>query len=126
MSGSGRVAKVTVTFATRPEPDTVLSSFYARVRPGGPGWRPITDRLGVEPEAIPGGWVALSNWFAGIVAVYATLFGIGKLIFGATLLGLGLLALALLAFLWIARSFKSEPIAPASSAAADERTLRAA
>ena len=36
----------------------------------------------------------LMDWAAGCVLVYATLFGVGKIIFGETALGLGLLALA--------------------------------
>jgi hypothetical protein len=42
---------------------------------------------------------------AGIIAVYSTLFGIGKIVFGYTGLGIGLLAIAAVAFLWIARTF---------------------
>ena len=65
-------------------------------------------RLGLEPGPIPGGWIAGTNWVAGIVAVYASLFGIGKVIFGEVALGAGLLALATAAFLWIGRSFRAE------------------
>ncbi|HUS61454.1 MAG TPA: hypothetical protein VMY34_04600, partial [Acidimicrobiales bacterium] len=35
-----------VTFATKPEPDATLDSFYQRVRPGGPGWAVVSARLG--------------------------------------------------------------------------------
>jgi Na+/proline symporter len=96
-----------VTFATSPEPDSVLRSFYTRVRPGGPGWARISQAAGYGREQIPGGALAWTNWIAGIVAVYATLFGIGKLVFGETSMGLGLLLLAAVAFLWIARSFRT-------------------
>jgi len=40
--------------------------------------------------------------------VYATLFGLGKLVFGQLGAGLGLLAIAAAAFAWIARSFRSD------------------
>jgi hypothetical protein len=43
------------------------------------------------------------------VAVYSTLFGIGKLVLGDLLEGLILLAIAAVAFSWIARSFREEP-----------------
>ena len=56
----------------------MLASFYERVRPGGPGWAHVSERLGLRTESIPGGALAWTNWVAGIVAVYATLFGIGK------------------------------------------------
>ena len=94
------------TFLTRPESDAVLDAFYRRVRPGGPGWAAVSARLGFGREAIPGGALAWTNWIAGIVAVYATLFGIGKIIFGFTGAGLGMLAVAAAAFYWISRSFK--------------------
>jgi Na+/proline symporter len=97
-----------VTFATPPETDAVLDAFYRRVRPGGPGWITVSTRLGFGPEPIPGGALAWTNWLAGIIAVYATLFGLGKLIFGYIGSGLALLFIATLAFAWIARTFRSE------------------
>src|SRR6266496_4301522 len=92
---------LTVTFMTSPEPDSVLEAFYRRVRPGGPGWRRIAESAGFGREGIPGGALAWSNWIAGILAVYSTLFGIGKVIFGNLLQGGIMLAIALAAFLWI-------------------------
>jgi solute:Na+ symporter, SSS family len=102
------VVWVSVTFMTAPEPESKLESFYQRVRPGGRGWRRISDRLGYGGESIPGGALAWTNWLAGIVAVYASLFGIGKLIFGETMTGLIMLAVAVLAFAWIAKAFREE------------------
>ena len=102
------VAWVATTFLTSPEPNAVLDSFYRRVRPGGPGWRQVSERLGFGRESIPGGALAWTNWIAGIIAVYATLFGLGKLVFGELGAGLGLLAIAAAAFAWIARSFRSD------------------
>ena len=95
---------LSVTFLTSPEPDSILNSFYRRVRPGGPGWATVSKRLGYGREPIPGGRLAWVNWIAGIVAVYGTLFGIGKLIFGEIVPGIVLCAIALIAFAWIARS----------------------
>jgi solute:Na+ symporter, SSS family len=99
---------LTVTFVTAPEPEPVLDAFYRRVRPGGPGWRAVSERLGYGRESIPGGAIAWTYWIAGVVAVYATLFGIGKIIFGDLSSGLILLAVAVGAFLWIARGFRGE------------------
>lgn len=104
---------VTVTFLTKPEPDVVLESFYRRVRPGGPGWARISAQLGFGREGIPGGALAWTNWVAGIVAVYGTLFGIGKLVFGEVLFGTILLVIAGVAFAWIARSFRADRPGPA-------------
>jgi Na+/proline symporter len=106
------VVWVATTFLTRPEPAATLDAFYRRVRPGGPGWAAVSERLGYGREAIPGGALAWTNWIAGIVAVYSSLFGIGKIIFGETGLGIGMLALAAAAFAWIARSFRGEEAPP--------------
>jgi SSS family solute:Na+ symporter len=100
------VAWLAVTLLTRPEPDAVLDAFYRRVRPGGPGWARVSARLGFGREPIPGGALAWTNWIAGIIAVYATLFGIGKVIFGFTGAGVAMLAVAAAAFYWISRSFR--------------------
>jgi SSS family solute:Na+ symporter len=105
------VTWVVATFLTKPEPDAVLDAFYRRVRPGGPGWRQVAERLGYGRESIPGGALAWTNWIAGIVAVYTTLFGLGKLVFGQLGMGLGLLAVAVIAFAWIARAFRSDRLA---------------
>ena len=110
------LAWIVATFVTQPESSAVLESFYRRVRPGGPGWAEISERLGFGREPIPGGALAWTNWFAGIVAVYSTLFGIGKVVFGELGSGVGLLALALIAFIWIARSFRNEAPPPAVAA----------
>ena len=100
-----------VTFATKPEPDAVLEAFYKRVRPGGPGWLHVSTKLGYGREEIPGGRWAWANWLAGVVAVYATLFGIGKIVFGEWLAGAVLVAIAAVAFAWIARSFTGDRFA---------------
>ncbi|NUQ20188.1 MAG: Na+:solute symporter [Gemmatimonadaceae bacterium] len=92
------------TLLTRPEPEATLDSFYQRVRPGGRGWLPVSRRLGYGREEIPGGRLAWTNWIAGIIAVYGSLFGIGKLVFGEILPGIVMCAIAALAFAWIARS----------------------
>jgi Na+/proline symporter len=101
------IAWLTVTFLTQPEPQAFLESFYRRVRPGGRGWRHVAERAGFGAEGIEGGIIPWTNWIAGIIAVYSSLFGIGKLIFGQTLVALTLFAIALAAFVWISRSFRN-------------------
>jgi Na+/proline symporter len=108
---------LSVTYATAPEPESKLESFYLKVRPGGPGWRRTSEKLGFGGESIPGGALAWTNWLAGIVAVYASLFGIGKLIFGETMTGLIMLAVAALAFGWIAKAFREEDAGERAQAA---------
>ncbi len=106
--GVTTVVWLAVTFLTKPEPDAVLESFYRRVRPGGPGWARVSVAAGFGREEIPGGALAWTNWVAGVVAVYATLFGIGKCVFGEWTSGLVLLTIAGLSFAWIARSFNEQ------------------
>jgi Na+/proline symporter len=104
------VVWLTVTFLTSPEPESVLVAFYKRVRPGGRGWRRIAEAAGFGAEGIEGGILPWTNWIAGIVAVYASLFGIGKLIFGETVRGIVLLAIAAVALFWISRSFRESAL----------------
>ncbi|MEP7085944.1 MAG: sodium:solute symporter family protein [Gemmatimonadota bacterium] len=106
------VVWLAVTFATKPEPEAVLEAFYKRVRPGGPGWLHVSNKLGYGREEIPGGRLAWANWLAGVIAVYATLFGIGKIIFGEWAAGAVLVVIAVVAFAWIARSFTGDRFAP--------------
>jgi Na+/proline symporter len=104
--GISTLVWLTVTFMTKPEPEAVLEAFYRRVRPGGPGWRQVAIKAGFGAEGIEGGILPWTNWIAGIVAVYCSLFGIGKIIFGQTLTGIILLVVALAALGWISRSFR--------------------
>ncbi len=90
-----------VTLLTAPEPEAVLRRFYLRVRPGGRGWVAVSAPLGLAGEPIDGGPMNGWNWVAGVVMVYATLFGIGKWIFGERLLASALLATAFGCFVWI-------------------------
>jgi Na+/proline symporter len=80
--GVTTVAWLLVTFLTPPEPREKLIAFYRRVRPAGPGWKAIAAEagdIGSGPsESLAAQFV---NWVLGCVLIYATLFGIGKLIF---------------------------------------------
>ena len=107
------VVWIVTTLLTQPETSAVLEAFYERVRPGGPGWATISTKLGYGREQIPGGSLAWTYWLAGIIAVYAALFGVGKIIFGEAGVGIVMLVIAALAFAWIARSFRSEQPPPA-------------
>jgi solute:Na+ symporter, SSS family len=94
---------IAVTYLTSPVADATLLAFYRRVRPGGPGWRQVAVAAGYGPEPIAGGALNWTNWVAGVIAVYGTLFGVGRIIFGEIVEGLLFLTAAALAFLWIAR-----------------------
>jgi SSS family solute:Na+ symporter len=118
------VAWIAVTLLTRPTPDETLIAFYRRVRPGGPGWRRIAVAAGYGPEPIPGGALSWTNWVAGVVSVYATLFGVGRLLFGGVAEAAGYLLAAAIAFAWIARNLdRSEGPREGSPQAAESPAL---
>ena len=106
---SSTVVWVAVTFLTAPESDPVLDRFYKKVRPGGPGWYGVASRLGFGREGVDGGALNWTNWAAGVTAVYAALFGTGKVIFGDWGQAAVFLAVSLLSFAWIARNLQSMP-----------------
>ncbi|OGC08887.1 sodium:proline symporter [candidate division KSB1 bacterium RBG_16_48_16] len=69
------------TFLTRPVDRRVLVAFYEKVHPGGPGWRRIAAACPhVKSDSAFGGLFV--DWLCGIVVIYASLFGVGKLLFG--------------------------------------------
>jgi SSS family solute:Na+ symporter len=74
------VVWVIVTFATRPEPEEKLLSFYLRARPAGKGWERFAQQTGIRA---PKGELALNAiaWVLGIVLVYSIMFATGALIF---------------------------------------------
>lgn len=62
--------------------------------------------LGHGPEPMDGGPLNWTNWLAGVTCVYATLFGVGRILFEQPGAGLGLLCLAAACFAWIARNMR--------------------
>lgn len=74
---------VATTLLTAPTSRDRLVDFYRRVRPGGPGWKPIQAEAGVgpSPDNLP---QALLGWMLGIAFVYAALFGTGSFLYGRT------------------------------------------
>ena len=85
-----------VTFLTRPTDGETLKNFYRRVHPGGIGWKAIA-KLVPDVKGDSGYPQLFLNWVAGIVLVYAALFGVGKLILGQHLEGALYLLVGLLA-----------------------------
>jgi solute:Na+ symporter, SSS family len=82
------VAWLVATFATRPADEAKLRSFYALVRPGGPGWAPVLERARAAGHDVTGdgdGWIVpqgILAMVAGCLAVYSALFAIGNWIYG--------------------------------------------
>ncbi len=97
-----------VTFATAPESDATLDRFYRKVRPGGPGWRSVSDRLGFTQDTIPGGALSWVNWIAGLAAVYCALVSLGAFLTGTGTRGLLYGVAAIGAFLLIQRNLRAD------------------
>ena len=80
------VATTTVVWAAAtllapPTDPATLDRFYTQVRPSGPGWRPVAERVGVTGavDSLP---QALLGWVLGCAFVYSGLFGTGSLLYG--------------------------------------------
>jgi SSS family solute:Na+ symporter len=94
--GFTTVVWITITFLTKPTEESKLFEFYRRIHPGGVLWRPVAAKL---PE-VKGDSQYTSlflDWIAGILLVYSTLFGIGKLIFADYTLAILFFVVALVA-----------------------------
>ena len=101
------VVWLAVTYMTAPETDATLDAFYCACGRAGPGWARVSERLGFGRESIPGGALAWTNWIAGIVAVYCHSVRHRKDRFRRTRRRASiLLVIAVVAFAWIARSFR--------------------
>src|SRR5450759_1953000 len=68
--GITTVAWVATTMLTAPEPMETLTAFYRRVRPAGPGWKPVAAVADVPPitESLTRSLVA---WVLGCILIYA-------------------------------------------------------
>jgi hypothetical protein len=75
------VVWVTTTFLAPPTDAATLDGFFMKVRPSGPGWRPVAERLGIAgvEDSLP---QALLGWVLGCAFVYSGLFGTGSLLYG--------------------------------------------
>jgi len=93
-------AWLTVTYLTAPEPRERLREFYARARPGGPGW------TAVAPEATGDATLGrgLVQWAVGCAVVYLGLFGIGDLLLGRPVRGLVMLVIGAVLTAWLVTS----------------------
>ena len=67
-------------FLTSPESEETLENFYRRTRPGGPGWRRQREASGLS--ALQDLGADVRSGVAGIVLLFALMFGVGWLVFG--------------------------------------------
>jgi Na+/proline symporter len=100
------LAWIIITFATQPENERVLLSFYRHVRPDVRGWKHIAAIAGdVTPTRDLGRNLGL--WVLGCAMVYSFLFGSGYAILGHPLRGTLLLALGIACLLLLVKQLRS-------------------
>jgi len=119
--GVTTVVWLAVTLMTPPESEATLERFYRRVRPGGAGWRPVSERLGYGREPIPGGALSWVNWAAGVTAVYAAVFAVGAFLTGWAWRGALYGIVSIVAFSLIYRNLRADPTLDMSVAYAGMR-----
>ncbi len=84
------------TYLTRPEPRAHLVAFYRKIRPDGPGWKPIAAAApDVHPERVLLRGIGCA--VLGTAVIWLTLPGIGAVIFGKTVQAIVCLGSAALA-----------------------------
>ncbi|MCH7227705.1 sodium:solute symporter family protein [Haloferula sp. A504] len=89
------VTWLTATLVTKPCETKTLRNFYAKVRPGGPGWRKVvqeaeSEGLDLEGPAKGKGWelpYEILCVFIGLVMIYCSLFAIGNFVYGKMMMG---------------------------------------
>ena len=76
------VAWLAATFLAPPTDRATLEAFVSRVRPGGPGWRTVTERMPVGTARGDDLWVAAVAAASSTLATWAILFAVGLLLYG--------------------------------------------
>ena len=111
-----------VTFITSPEREETLIRFYKKVRPDGPGWKRVAAASGLQVKRGGGLSAQFANWLLGCFLIYASLFGIGKIIFKEWTAGILCLLGAAIAATLISRGLSRAEwrAADAGDPAADE------
>jgi solute:Na+ symporter, SSS family len=109
---------IIATYLTHPISEETLRNFYIKIRPGGPGWKPVVERARLEnielvKESdlrwdVPTGIICM---ILGCVAIYSILFTIGNILYGnlmQTLIFLGLTIVSALLLLKFWNKLKSK------------------
>jgi SSS family solute:Na+ symporter len=102
---------ITVTILTKKEPETILLSFYRKVRPDVTGWSAIAA---LAPEIPRTHNIGRNLWccILGCAMVYSALFGVGKLLMHHWPLGIFLVLTATICAWRMAKELNREQGAP--------------
>jgi solute:Na+ symporter, SSS family len=105
--GITTVAWVAATYLTQPTDVPTLRRFYELVRPGGPGWKTVTEQAEREGHPLRGsgeGWIVpqgILAMLAGSLAVYGALFATGSWIYGRYMTASALTVMSLVMIAYI-------------------------
>lgn len=100
---------VAVTYLTKPVDKNKLHTFYKKVHPGGKGWKKISNEL-PEVKSDSGFGRSFVNWISGVVLIYASLFGIGRIIFADFTAGFIYLLIGAIATFIIYKNLKQQDV----------------
>lgn len=79
------VCWVTAMLLTPPESDQTLDAFYAKVRPGGPGWGKMRSRTGLSPQQNLG--LDIQRVCASLLLLFGAMFTLGGFLLFQSLTG---------------------------------------
>jgi hypothetical protein len=82
------------TLLTQPESEATLTHFYHLVRPPAMGWRRFASPAEIARPTLRWNFV---HWVLGFTLIYATLFGVGNLLFSRATAGVLMLVYAAVA-----------------------------
>ncbi len=103
------VVWLTATMLTKPVAEDKLIEFYKRVRPGGPGWKRVADKL---PADLSTGSLYTRKNIIGtifaIAAVYGALLGIGDFVIGIWWRGIILTLFTLISVIIVVKNLSTQ------------------
>ncbi|NEP17183.1 MAG: Na+:solute symporter [Leptolyngbya sp. SIO4C1] len=100
---------IAVMLLTPPESDETLDRFYAKVRPGGPGWQRQRQRTGLRPLQNLG--LEAQRVAAALLLLFGAMFAMGGFLLLQSLTGWLSLIFAVIGGWWL-RQLDKQPIAP--------------
>ena len=97
---------ITTMLLTRPESETTLNCFYAKVRPGGPGWRRQQAQTGLPPDQDLS--KDILRVFAAILLLFGAMFAVGGFLLLQPLTGWISLVIAVVGWMGLRQLGKSQ------------------
>ena len=102
---------VGVLLVTAPESDETLDAFYAKLRPGGPGWALQRQRTKLRP--LQNLWLEGQRIVAAVLLLFGAMFSVGGFLLMRSLSGWSYLVIAVGGGYWL-RQLNKQPTFPVS------------